>query len=177
MGNWLGRVRFGWRKPDKSSGEFPLPVNRDRNVIEERSLAMRSYMSWKFLRLAAAIWRVPLFMYGQDTATVVGTVTDPSGAAVPEARITLVNQATQFTRVVDTNAAGQFAAPSLPTGNYSVTVARAGFRRLTRPGLQLTAVSTVSVDLQLAVGGETQTVSVTDSAAWCRIRQQPCRAS
>jgi hypothetical protein len=119
----------------------------------------------KFLRFAALLSLVPAFLQAQDTATIVGSVTDPSGAAVPVARVTLVNLATQFTRVVDTNAAGQFVAPSIPTGEYSVSAMKAGFQKLTRSGIQVTAVSTVTVDLQLVVGSETQTVSVTDSAA------------
>ena len=99
----------------------------------------------------------------QDTATVVGTVTDQSGAVVPGAQVTLINAATQFTRVVQTNASGQYVASSIPTGPYSITVSKPGFQTLERSGIQLTAASTLTVDLQLAVGSQVQTVSVTET--------------
>jgi len=104
-----------------------------------------------------------LGLLAQDTATIAGTVTDQSGAAVPAAQVTLVNVATQFTRTMETNASGQYVAPTIPTGNYEVTVVKKGFERLQRSGIQLTAASTLSVDLQLALGSETQTVSVIDT--------------
>ena len=100
----------------------------------------------------------------QDTATIVGTVTDQSGAFVAGAQVTLVNQATQFTRVVETNASGQYVASSIPTGSYVITVLNTGFKQIKRSGIQLTAASTLTVDLKLSLGAETQTVSVFGTA-------------
>jgi hypothetical protein len=105
-----------------------------------------------------------LVVHAQDTATIVGSVTDPSGGAIPSARVTLTNIATQFTREVETNAGGQYVAPSIPTGEYTVAATKTGFQKLTKSGIRLTAASTVTVDLQLPVGSETQTVSVIASA-------------
>ena len=99
--------------------------------------------------------------YAQDTATISGTVSDPSGAYVADAQVTLVNTATQFTRIVGTNADGQYVASAIPTGEYTITVARLGFQRLVRAGIVLTAATNQTVDLQLAVGSQTETVSVT----------------
>jgi hypothetical protein len=105
-----------------------------------------------------------VLLRAQDTATIAGNVTDQSGASVPGAQVILVNSATQFRRTVETNASGQYVAPTIPTGSYIITVVKPGFERLERSGIQLTAASTLSVDLQLAVGNETQTVSVTATA-------------
>jgi protocatechuate 3,4-dioxygenase beta subunit len=66
------------------------------------------------------------FAYAQDTATISGTVTDPSGASVADAQVTLVNTATQFTRMVTTSANGEYVASSIPTGEYSITVLKPG---------------------------------------------------
>jgi hypothetical protein len=96
----------------------------------------------------------------QDTATIVGTVTDPSGAAVPGAQLTFNNIATQFTRVVQTSPSGEYVASSIPTGAYLITVSKPGFQTLQRSGVQLTAASTLSVDLQLKVGSPAETISV-----------------
>jgi Carboxypeptidase regulatory-like domain len=103
-------------------------------------------------------------LFAQDTATIVGTVTDPSGAAVADAQVVLVNVATQFSRSVQTGATGQYVAPSIPTGSYQITVSKAGFQKLARSGVELTAASTLNVDLQLAVGSQTETVSVSSAA-------------
>lgn len=104
------------------------------------------------------------FAGAQDTATIVGTVSDPSGASVADAQVQLVNQATQFTRTVQTNAGGQYVASSIPTGTYVITAEKTGFQKLERSGVQLTAASTLNVDLQLVVGSQTQTLSVTATA-------------
>ncbi|MFZ0589287.1 MAG: carboxypeptidase regulatory-like domain-containing protein [Bryobacteraceae bacterium] len=100
----------------------------------------------------------------QDTSTIVGTLTDQSSAAVPDAQVTLLNMAMQFTRVVQSNANGQYVASSIPTGSYTITVIKSGFEKLQRAGVVLTAASTLTVDMQLAVGSQTQTVSVTGTA-------------
>ena len=119
-------------------------------------------------RLLAKTCAVLLFtivaLHAQDTATISGVVTDPSGASVPGVRVTLVNTAIQFTRVVETNVSGQYVASSIPTGAYVITAIKAGFEKLQRSGVELTAATTLTVDVQIAVGSETQTVSVTAAA-------------
>jgi hypothetical protein len=105
------------------------------------------------------------FVAAQDTATITGNVTDPSGSAVPNAQVTLLNTGTQFTRTVETSSSGQYIAASIPTGTYTVTAAARGFQKLERSGVQLTAASTENVDLTLTVGSETQSISVVADAA------------
>jgi hypothetical protein len=102
-------------------------------------------------------------LLGQDTATIVGTVTDPTGAAVADAQVLLVNVATQFSRSVQTSSTGQYVAPSIPTGSYQITVTKQGFQKLVRNGVELTAASTLNVDLQLKVGNVSETLSVTST--------------
>lgn len=104
-------------------------------------------------------------IYGQVVSgTIAGTVTDQAGAVVPDARVVLVNQGTSFTRTVTTNADGQYSAPSIPTGAYTITVEHPGFQRLRRGGVQLTAADQATVDLQLSVGDVQQTVEITATA-------------
>jgi hypothetical protein len=103
-------------------------------------------------------------IHAQVSATIAGTVSDQSGAVVPEADVMLVNEATQFTRAVQTNANGEYVASAIPIGNYSITVSKAGFQQIKRVGVQLAVATTVTVDLQLSVGAATQTVAVTGTA-------------
>ena len=99
-----------------------------------------------------------------QSGSIVGTVTDQAGAVVPNAAIALTNEETKFTRTVQTNSAGQYVASSIPTGNYRVSVEVAGFQKLVRTGILLSAADTVSVDLQLSVGNVQQTLEVEATA-------------
>ncbi len=99
--------------------------------------------------------------YAQTTATVSGTIQDPSGGVIPDAQVNLVNEATQDTRVVTTNGAGFFAFPSLVPGSYSVKATAKGFNPQEITGIVLHAGdSRVIPSFTLAVGTSTQTVTV-----------------
>lgn len=103
-------------------------------------------------------------IYAQVAATIAGTVTDQTGAVLPDAEVTLVNEATQFARAVKTNSNGEYVVSAIPPGSYSITVSKAGFQQLKRSAVQLAVATTVTVDLQLNVGMTTQTVDVSGSA-------------
>lgn len=96
-----------------------------------------------------------------STATLSGTVTDPSGAVVPNATITLTQTETNFVRVAKSGADGSFHEEFLPIGPYRVTVEAAGFKKLERSGIVLAVMQSAMLNLSLEVGGTSQTVSVT----------------
>lgn len=119
------------------------------------------------VRCASAVvlaWALTVPGRTQDTATIVGLVTDSSGAAVPGATVMLVNTATGFSRSVASDSEGRYVASAIPTGLYTVTAEKQGFQTLKRSGVQLNAATTLAVDLQLTVGSQAQSVSVTASA-------------
>ncbi|HUO28371.1 MAG TPA: carboxypeptidase regulatory-like domain-containing protein [Bryobacteraceae bacterium] len=97
--------------------------------------------------------------WGQ-TATVLGTVTDPTGSVVPGANITITNTSTNVRRVLQTNAAGSYIAPELPIGPYSIKAEAAGFKGYERTGIVLNSNDTVRVDAVLEVGQVTESVTV-----------------
>jgi hypothetical protein len=104
-------------------------------------------------------------IYAQaQSGTIVGTVTDQAGGAIPAVNVRLVNEGTQFTRTVATNASGQYVAYAIPTGLYTITVEQAGFQKLVRAGIQLTAADTLTVDLSLTVGSVNQAIEITAEA-------------
>ena len=94
-------------------------------------------------------------------ATVNGTVTDPTGAAVPNAKVTIGSLQTGLTRATTTNSAGLYSFPQLPAGNYDLTVEASGFKQSKRTGVSLTVGAVATVDVPLEVGGTQETVSVT----------------
>jgi hypothetical protein len=95
------------------------------------------------------------------TATVVGTVTDASGAVVVNAKIVLTETNTGVSRQSNSNESGNYSFPNLPPGTYSVTAEQAGFKKAARNGVDVLVDSTTRVDLMLQPGQITETVEVT----------------
>src|SRR5580692_11273578 len=101
------------------------------------------------------------FAVAQDiVGRIVGTVTDPSGAAVPDIQVTIVNEATQVGRDVTSDRNGYFVADELPAGTYTVVAQKAGFKKITAKGNVVTAGGRLTVDLRLEVGAVSETVEV-----------------
>jgi len=99
--------------------------------------------------------------HAQTTAQISGTVTDATGAAIPGAKVSLVNEATQDTRVVTTNGVGLYSFPALLPSSYTIKVTAKGFTQKDLTGLILHAGDERDVPaFQLAVGSDTQTVTV-----------------
>ena len=96
----------------------------------------------------------------QGLGTIVGTVTDPSGAVVPNAKVALVEEGTSASRAVTSDAQGYYVFPSLRPSTYSLTVDAAGFATLSRPGIKLQADQSITVNaiMTLAQAGQAVTV-------------------
>jgi hypothetical protein len=100
------------------------------------------------------------------TGTILGNVTDPSGAAVPGAEVTLSNAATGFNRKTATDPVGFYQFLAVPVGeNYTVEVELKGFQKSSQPGIKLLVNQKYRADFQLVVGEVTQTVEVSANAA------------
>jgi hypothetical protein len=98
--------------------------------------------------------------YGQaPTGSVIGTVTDPSGAVVPIARVELRNKQTGFRRIVETIAIGEYSALALPPGSYEITVQATGFQKVNREVVVEAGVAT-TLNITLALEGVEQVVNV-----------------
>jgi outer membrane receptor protein involved in Fe transport len=95
-----------------------------------------------------------------NTGTFLGTVSDPSGAAVPEASVRVIREGTGFERTTSTGPDGAYQLLQIPAGRYRIIVEKTGFQRAEKAGLELSAGQTLRVDLNLAVGAVTETVQV-----------------
>jgi len=101
----------------------------------------------------------------ETTGTILGTVTDSKGGVVPNAKVTINNTDQQVVvRTLTTDERGQYAAPLLPVGHYSVTVEIAGFKRVTQRGFVLNVSDKLAVNFTLEVGAMNETVSVEANA-------------
>ena len=93
-------------------------------------------------------------------ATIVGTVTDPSGAAIPRVTITITNSDTNQVRQVTTNDLGQYLAPSLQIGHYKVSAEAAGFKKEEKADVVLAVGDRARVDFKLEVGATQESITV-----------------
>src|SRR5579875_33638 len=97
-------------------------------------------------------------------ATLLGSVTDPSGAAMPNARISIQNTATGVVRTVTTDSSGFYSAPNLLPGSYKVTVAAKGFATTMESGITLRVGAQQTLNVSMKVGQTTQSLTVTGAA-------------
>ena len=102
----------------------------------------------RFFVLCSALLLAAALAFGQTggTGTIQGTVTDPSGAAIPGASVTATNLGTGIKTDRKTTEAGFFALPLLPAGEYTVTVSATGFQALTQTRVIVDALATVGLD-------------------------------
>jgi hypothetical protein len=93
-------------------------------------------------------------------ATVFGAINDPTGAVIPGAQVTIINQSTGLKRSTLTDTTGQYRLAGLPTGNYALRTEKEGFQIQVREGVALTSGSEVTINLLLAIGTHPEQVTV-----------------
>ncbi|HYW48483.1 MAG TPA: TonB-dependent receptor [Bryobacteraceae bacterium] len=97
-------------------------------------------------------------------ATLLGTVTDATGAVVPNAKVTLTEQNTGVSHTAQTNDSGNFTFPDLPPGRYTVSAESQGFKKEVRKDVEVVVDSSVRIDLRLQPGNVSETIEVTGAA-------------
>jgi len=113
-----------------------------------------------FLAIFFVNWAAPLF--GQAVSgTLLGTVTDTTGAFVPSAKITATEEKTGALHQSLSNESGNYTFPDLSPGTYDVTAEAAGFKKVTHQKIEVMINSSIRVDLALAPGSVSETVLVT----------------
>jgi hypothetical protein len=98
------------------------------------------------------------------TGAIVGQVTDPSGATIVYAKVTVVDNATVFTRTIQTSDAGNFRFDSVPAGRYKIEIQSPGFKTYTRNPVEVLVAQTTRVGATLAVGNTSEEIIVTTEA-------------
>lgn len=138
------------------------PIKREHSRVIGPGL-----LAWRKL------WLLPAFLLGSfapgfaqinANATISGHVTDPTGAAIPNASVLIANDTTGVTSTVVTNASGYYVATFLKPDSYTVTVSAQGFEAAVRKSLTLQIQQVAEQDFQLSVGQVQQQVTVTGGA-------------
>jgi len=135
-----------------------------QSALAQFELIRRAHNLGLFAVLAAVLI-LPAVVGAQiTTATIVGTISDPSGAAVPNATVTAKNADTGLTRTVTTGDDGSFRVEFLPVGNYTIDVtATSGFKKAFRDSIVLRVNDTARMDFVLEVGSVDEQVTVTSA--------------
>lgn len=118
---------------------------------------MRPFTS--LLTVLACLMSFHLVIHAQ-TASITGTVTEPSGAVVPGASITVRNTATNATRTLESNSVGSYRVENLAPGVYEISAEKSGFKKLKFAAVTLTVAQVLTVDLSLELGDVVETVEV-----------------
>jgi hypothetical protein len=127
-----------------------------------RSNALRNCNIVSLLFLAPAILLAAPFAGAQSTGgRIRGTVSDPSGASVAAATVTLLNEATHSAHEMQTSASGEYLFIEVPVGSYEIDVIQTGFKKFVRKGIALDLNEVISVDIALQLGATTESVEVT----------------
>ncbi len=120
---------------------------------------MRHYSSWKILLIVIAFSAA---LHAQ-TGGIAGSVSDPSGAALPNVQITARNLATNATRLVVSSEVGSFSITNLAPGNYEVTFVSSGFKTLKFSPVVVTVAQILSLRAEFEISGSTEMVEVKGS--------------
>ncbi len=131
-------------------------------LLTHRSLASLKAVAVTVLILAL----LALNAFAQrGRGTILGTVTDSTGAVIPAATVTITNTATNAATTAVTNDDGNFVAPNLNVGAYTVSATKAGFKKALRSGITLEVDQRAEINLVLETGAVTETVEVSSQAS------------
>ena len=122
----------------------------------------------KYFRPATALLALALLTaalsYGQAVnSTILGSVTDASGAVIANAKITVTENSTNAVRTTQSNESGNFTFPDITPGRYSVVAEAPGFKKEVRPSIEAVVNSSARIDMQLTPGNVSESIEVTDT--------------
>lgn len=125
----------------------------------------RSYVSWLVSALMVFAVCGGSRIFGQSVrGAIAGNVTDASGAAIPNATLTAVDETNGGKTIVKSTSAGIYRFPDLPIGRYTVTVSAPGFQTEVNKGVQVQVNTTSALNVQLPAGAVTESVTIDASA-------------
>src|ERR1700759_5462819 len=143
----------------------PVPHSYKRGILEMRGRIRTQAYVYLFFALSALLALAPRTTHAQsgNSGTIAGTVTDPSGAAVPGATIQVRNPVSGLDRSTTTDQSGAFRFPNVPFNPYHLTVAMQGFSAFVQD-VDVRSVVPVTLAVQLKVPGSSTTVTVEGGA-------------
>src|SRR5437899_6369488 len=122
------------------------------------ALSKENFQAFFCLVFAMICLLTPVGVWGQAaaTGTIHGVVTDPTNAVVPDATVTITDSSTNVVRTATTNESGRYIFPGVPPGIYELSIAKTGFRTAKFVTQQVTVGSSLTLDVKLELGPQTQ---------------------
>src|ERR1700730_7785885 len=139
----------------------PVIPNSLFQEIRRKHSAIRSRWIVAGLFITCLALFVPRFVEAQASAGITGTVTDPSGAVVPNANVTATNVGTSASTKTVSSSAGTYSFKGLNPGEYTVTVEASGFKKAVQSNVIVEVSKTGTIDFTLTTGATNETVQVT----------------
>jgi carboxypeptidase family protein len=140
----------------------------NRNNASEKLRALDSWLAVLALTVCVNFFSVmalaPSAWAQKATGTITGGVTDPSGAVVPGATVTIVNDRTSGSRSATTNEQGSFSFPEVDAGTYTLSVTKSGFKKQTLKNVELHVADVTNLSIKMDMGAATEVVEVQASA-------------
>lgn len=125
----------------------------------------RTFAAFRSVAICALLFTLTLVVSGQTNfGRISGTVTDSTGAVVPNATVTVSDPSINFTRVVTTNDEGFYTITNIPVGTYNVIVEMPNFKKSINSGISLNADARLTVDFTIETGQISETVEVTQTS-------------
>ena len=106
----------------------------------------------------------------QGRGTILGTVTDSSGASMPNAKIVITHTATSLEYSTTNGMEGYYTVPNLPVGEYRIAASSPGMKPVTGPGVTLEVDQKAQIDFQLAPGAVSESIEVMAERRWWTLR-------
>ena len=122
------------------------------------------FRSVGFFLVVVALCIASQLSMAQTQGRITGRVTDPSGAVIVGAKVTIENVGKKVQRVLETNGSGDYVAPGLEPGLYSVTVEAPNFKKAVRDHVQIEVANDLKIDFSLAAGAANEVMEVKDEA-------------
>ncbi|MDP9038238.1 MAG: TonB-dependent receptor [Acidobacteriota bacterium] len=124
------------------------------------SVGNRKFFVWAAMLVCALVVSAPVLLAQTNYGSVRGIVTDPQGASLARAAVTLTSQSTHLVRTTTTNSGGEYVFSAIEPGPYSLEVQMDGFRTLKNTGVVVETGNTIPLDFKMEVGSTTQNVEV-----------------
>lgn len=123
----------------------------------------RLITTW-FLALLMSVVALSPVALGQSAGSLAGVISDANGGAVPGATVAAKNVNTNVEIKTTTSEAGLYVFPALSTGQYTITVEKTGFKKLSRENIEIRIASRVDLDLKMELGDVQQSITISDQA-------------
>ncbi|WP_162601411.1 carboxypeptidase-like regulatory domain-containing protein [Occallatibacter savannae] len=136
---------------------FPIP----KECAAQLRRSKAALWAMVFVAIASLISLAPQTAFAQASAGITGTITDPTGAVIPNAKVTITNEQTSVSSDTVSSSAGTYSFRGLLPGRYTVQVDASGFKKDVKKGVTIEVSTTATVDFALTTGGSNETVQVT----------------